>query len=159
MTTYAIRIPTHVDAAFRIAAHLAEPVANERRIKLDLTLKTDTDGTTTITETITAIPSKLTLERTDALGEGWVLTTYEVLLEAGDELTEAIVNARLDAPPTARTDPLSGALRALELELLLAEGTTGLRLAGPYVEPSDEHLDKLPEGYIGADPVPASDQD
>lgn len=125
MTEHRIRIPTHVDAAYRVAATLAEPVANRRRIRLELTLKTDPAGTGTIIgEAITAIPTRLTLERSPELGDGWVLVTYDVTLEAGEDLTEAITKARLDAPPNARTDPVSGALRTLELELLLAEGTT-----------------------------------
>lgn len=151
MTDHAIRIPVHRDAAFRIAAILAEPVANARRITLDLTLKTDPDGRLAVHETITAIPRRLTIEREDRLGEDWLVATYSVTLEAADELTDAITTAALDAPPTARTDPISGALRALELELLLADGTATLTLERPIAPTVG--------GPIDADPVPASDQD
>lgn len=163
---HGIRIPVHRDAAYRVAAILAEPVANRRRITLELTIKHHPDGSgLTANETVSAIPTRLVLEHTDALGPDFILATYTATLEAAAGLLELIATTVLDAPPSARTDPYSGALRTLELELLVTTGdvvtideaTTGTLEVGPTAAlPGSAAI--VDEALTTADPVPAPDQ-
>lgn len=128
----AFRIPAHVAAVPRVAATLAEPVANARRIKLELVITTAHDPDVTVEADATATPVRLDVHLEEQVGAGYAVVTLTALVEAADELLDLIEAGRITAPPSGRTDPYDGHLRALEVA-----------------------LDTTPP----ADPVPASDQD